>query len=138
MADLPPPFAEQITFVFVSDLDRSHAFYCEVLGLPLALDQGSCRIYRITGTAYLGVCARPEEVSPGGIILTLITDEVDRWHERLVAASVPVIRGPGYSEQYRVYHAFYQDPDGYLVETQQFRDAAWEARPAPRNPTEPA
>jgi len=132
MNELPPPFEEQISFVFVTDLERSHDFYAGTLGLPLALDQGTCRIYRVTGTAYLGVCARPDEVSPQGVILTLITDEVDAWHERIEAAGTPVIKEPGYSEEYRVYHAFYQDPDGYLVETQQFRDPAWDGRPRPR------
>ena len=132
MTDLPPPFEEQISFVFVTDLERSHRFYEETLGLPLALDQGMCRIYRVTGTAYLGICERPDEVSPQGVILTLVTDEVDAWHQRLTERDVPVIKAPGYSEEYRVYHAFYQDPDGYLVETQQFSDQAWDARPDPR------
>ncbi len=132
MTDLPPPFEEQISFVFVSDLERSHRFYVETLGLRPALDQGMCRIYRVTDTAYLGICERPDEVSPGGIILTLVTDAVDDWHARLVAERAPVTKEPGYSEEYRVYHAFYQDPDGYLVETQQFRDPAWDARPEPR------
>ena len=26
-------------------------------------------------------------------------------------------------------------PDGYLVETQQFRDPSWDARPGPRSPS---
>ncbi len=134
MSDLPSPFAEQIAFVFVGDLERSHAFYHEVLALPMALDQGGCRIYRVTGTAYLGICERPEQVSPEGVILTLITDDLDGWHRRLVGAGTPVVQAPQYSDTYRVHHAFYHDPDGYLVETQRFADPAWDERPAPRTP----
>jgi catechol 2,3-dioxygenase-like lactoylglutathione lyase family enzyme len=126
---LPPAFAEQITFLFVEDLERSHAFYGGVLALPLALDQGTCRIYRVCGGAYLGVCERPGRVEPEGIIVTLVTGDVEGWHRRLTGGGVPVVRPPGRSDEYRVFHAFYRDPDGYLVETQRFLDPAWDRRP---------
>ena len=47
----------QITFLYAVDLDRSAKFYEDGLGLPLALDQGGCRIYRVAGgAAYIGIC----------------------------------------------------------------------------------
>jgi catechol 2,3-dioxygenase-like lactoylglutathione lyase family enzyme len=36
-------FDAQVTFCFTGDLDRTAEFYEQVLGLPLALDQGRCR-----------------------------------------------------------------------------------------------
>ena len=126
-----PPFAEQITFLFVEDLERSHGFSAGVLGLPQALDQGTCRIYRVTGSADLGICERPGRVEPEGLIVTLVTDDVEAWHRRIAAAGVPVVQPPGRSGEYRVFHAFYRDPDGYLVETQRFLDPAWDDRPPP-------
>ena len=30
--------------------------------LPLAVDQGDCRIYRVNPGAFIGVCARPDQV----------------------------------------------------------------------------
>jgi hypothetical protein len=49
-----------------------------VLGLPLALDQGDCRIYRVGESSFLGFCQRAEAPQqPSGVILTLVTDEVD-------------------------------------------------------------
>ena len=126
----PPSFTDQVTFLFVEDLARSDAFYAGVLGLPLVLDQGTCRIYRVAGSAYLGICERPGRAEPEGIIVTLVTADVDGWHRRLAAAGVPVVSHPGRSDEYRVYHAFYRDPDGYLVETQRFLDPAWDGRPA--------
>jgi catechol 2,3-dioxygenase-like lactoylglutathione lyase family enzyme len=119
------PVAAQITFVFCTDLERSHAFYSGALGLDLALDQGSCRIYRVAGAAFLGICARPEAVSPEGVILTLVVDDVAAWHEHLAAQGVPVEQAPADSEAYRIEHAFYRDPDGHLVEIQTFRDPRW-------------
>jgi catechol 2,3-dioxygenase-like lactoylglutathione lyase family enzyme len=118
-------FDAQITFLFVADLERSHRFYAETLGLPLALDQGSCRIYRVSDGAYLGMCARPGSVSPDGIIVTLVSPDVVGWHDRLVAAGAPCERPPTRNDEYLVFHAFYRDPDGHLVEIQEFLDPRW-------------
>jgi catechol 2,3-dioxygenase-like lactoylglutathione lyase family enzyme len=120
-----PPVSEQITFLMVADLERTDRFYSGLLGMPLVLDQGSCRIFAAGGTAYLGFCERPDQVSVEGVIVTLVSPDVDAWHDRLVAAGVPVEKAPTYYEEYLVYHAFYRDPDGYLVEIQEFRDPRW-------------
>lgn len=45
------PVDAQITFLPVADLQRSAAFYEGALGLPLVVDQGTCRIYRVSGRA---------------------------------------------------------------------------------------
>jgi catechol 2,3-dioxygenase-like lactoylglutathione lyase family enzyme len=121
----PRRFDQHITFVSVSDLERSHEFYGDTLGLALVLDQGDCRIFEVTPTAFVGVCVRPDAVSPDGIILTLVTDDVDAWHDRLVAAGVVCDRPPNHNEKYDLYQAFYRDPDGYLIEIQRFLDPAW-------------
>ena len=118
-------FDQQITFLSVSDLERSSVFYRATLGLDLILDQGDCRIFEVTPTAYVGLCARPDGVDPAGIIVTLVTDEVDAWHERLTHAGAKCERPPTHNEKYRLYQAFYRDPDGYLIEIQQFLDPAW-------------
>ena len=122
-----PPVGELITFLYVEDLERSDRFYAGVLGLPLVVDQGLCRIYRVAGSGYLGVCERPGQSSPDGLIVTLVSDDVDAWHDRLLAAGVPVEQSPQDSDTYRVYHAFYRDPDGYLVEVQRFHDPDWKS-----------
>lgn len=114
-----------ITFLYVTDLEASHAFYSDALGLPLAVDQGDCRIYRVNAGAFLGICARPDRMSVGGLITTIVTDDVEAQHERLLAAGVEVVTPPEHSEHYRITHAFYRDPDGHLVEVQRFDDPNW-------------
>ncbi len=111
-------FDAQITFVYVGDLARSAAFYGGVLGLELVRDQGACLIYRAATDAYLGCCDHrmPE---PGGVILTLVTDDVDGWADRLHAAGY-VVEGPSANDQFALYHCFVHDPDGHLVEIQRF------------------
>ena len=119
-----------MTFIYVRDLHVSAAFYENLIGLPLALDQGSCRIYRVAGDAFLGICQQRDAVdqSPSGaLILTLVTHDVDGWHRYLAERGVVVEKPPQYNPVYNIYHCFLRDPDGYLVEIQRFLDPAWPA-----------
>lgn len=119
-------FTDCITFLYTRDLKTTASFYEDVLGLPLALDQGSCRIYRIDAGAFVGFCQRenaPEK--PEGVILTFVTDGVDSWAARLEAAGVELEKEPTLNEQYGIYHIFFHDPNGYLLEIQRFLDPGW-------------
>jgi catechol 2,3-dioxygenase-like lactoylglutathione lyase family enzyme len=120
-------FDQFVTFLYTRDLERSAAFYGETLGLPLVLDQGACRIFRVSRDGFLGVCrcgpTRP--CSPDGVIVTLVSDDVDGWYDRLEAKGVALEAPPSASIEYRVYHFFLRDPDGYQVEIQRFDDPAW-------------
>ena len=119
------PFDAAITFCYVPDLDAISRFYGEVLELPLVLDQGGCRIYRVAGGGYLGFCDRPVEPRPESVLLTLVTDDVEGWHLRLVEAGVFVDQEPRHNDEYAITHAFYRDPAGYRVEIQRFDDPDW-------------
>ena len=118
-------FDAAITFCYVRDLPATARFYEEVLELPLVVDQGSCRIVRVAEGAYLGFCDRPVEPRPESILLTLVVDDVEGWHERLVGAGVPVDEPPRHNDEYGITHAFYRDPSGYRVEIQRFDDPSW-------------
>ncbi len=115
----------QITFLPSSDLAQSREFYERILGLELVTDQGTCHIYRVTTSAFLGVCER-ETVSPtDGVIVTLVHDDVDGWCSRIIDADGTIERGPDHSERFGIYHAFLRDPDGNLLEIQRFDDPGW-------------
>jgi catechol 2,3-dioxygenase-like lactoylglutathione lyase family enzyme len=118
-------FVGQVTFVYTKDLEASERFYGQLLGLPMALDQGTCKIFRVTPGAQIGVCLRPEAQAPEGVILTLVTSDVDGWFERLRAEGVEFEKAPAYNAQYQIYHCFLRDPAGALVEIQRFEDPAW-------------
>ena len=120
------PFGQVVTFLYVDDLDRSHAFFSDALRLELVLDQGQCRIYRVTETAFVGVCHGPDKSGRSeGVMLTLVTDEVEETFARAVAAGAPVDQAPGYNRRFDIFHAIVRDPDGNRVEIQQFRDPRW-------------
>ena len=121
-------FDAQVTFCYTHDLETTTQFYERTLGLELVLDQGSCRIYRVASGGYLGVCERAESSRPDGIILTLVTEDVDGWYERLKSRGVVFEKPPTYNEKFRIYHCFLRDPNGYLIEIQRFDDPAWGTR----------
>jgi catechol 2,3-dioxygenase-like lactoylglutathione lyase family enzyme len=106
-------------------------FYEEQLGLPLVLDQGACRIYRAGAGAFLGVCRRAGLAAGAGanapVVITLVSDDVDGWHAHLAARGVVFEKPPTQNAEYNIYHCFLRDPDGYLLEIQQFLDPAWPA-----------
>jgi catechol 2,3-dioxygenase-like lactoylglutathione lyase family enzyme len=117
------PIEQQITFFMVKDLEATDGFYAGILGLSLAVDQGSCRIYRVVGDAYIGFCERPQSAdSTRNVIMTLVTPDVDGWHDRLRNRGVSFEEPPAVNPTYRIYHCFARDPDGYLIEIQRFLD----------------
>jgi len=124
---MPPTIDQQVTFYYTRDLAATATFYENIIGLPLALDQGVCRIYRITDTAFVGFCERAEgNFSTNSTIFTLVTDEVDAWHTYLVERDVAIEKPPTLNEKYNIYHIFVRDPNGYLLEIQTFKDPAWQ------------
>ena len=118
-----------ISFLRVRDLSVTATFYEQTLGLELALDQGRCRIYRVSKDGYLGFCQGQEAVANNGVILTLVTNDVDACHRRWVDCGVQFETPPAFNPEYRIYHCFFRDPDGYLLEVQRFDDSAWDSSP---------
>lgn len=112
-----------VTFISVAELDRSQAFYQGTLGLPLVLDQGACRIFRVSEAGFLGTCEGVP--SPAGVIVTLVTDDVEERCSRLEAAGVVFEKPLAHNPTFDITHAFLRDPDGYLVEIQRFEDPQW-------------
>ncbi len=119
-------FDSQMTFCYTTDLEEASRFYGELLGLPMVLDQGGCRIFRSAPAAYIGFCRKAEAPEPGAVILTLVTEDVDGWYDRLREAGVAFEKEPALNPEYNIYHCFLRDPAGYLVEIQRFEDPRWE------------
>lgn len=121
------PIDSQITFLYTENLAKSAPFYEDVLGLPLAVDQGSCRIYRIVGSqAYIGLCERAEPRTKDGLIFTIVTQDVDGWYERITSKGITCEYPPKLNETYHIYHFFVRDPSGYLIEVQRFATEDWD------------
>ena len=121
------PIDEQITFLYCDNMARTAPFYEDVLGLELALDQGSCRIYHTTARkAYIGICERATPREKDGVIFTIVTQDVDSWYQRITSHGITCENEPRMNEQYQIYHFFVKDPSGYLIEIQRFKTTDWD------------
>jgi catechol 2,3-dioxygenase-like lactoylglutathione lyase family enzyme len=122
-----PPINQQVTFLYTADLAQTAVFYETILQLPLILDQGTCRIYATGGNSYLGFCQHLSSGSahPDGLMITLVTSDVDGWHAYLQAHQIPIEKPPTYNANFNIYQLFVRDPNGYLLEIQTFMDPTW-------------
>lgn len=116
-----PEITQQITFLHAQDLKETRQFYSETLGLPLVRDQGTCLIFKVAQSAFLGFCKHIEPVPPGRkVILTLVSDDVDGWYAALKDHGQDLIDPPKANPKYQIYHFFIPDPNGYWIEIQKF------------------
>lgn len=121
-----PSIDQQVTFLYTRDLAATAVFYEETMALPLVLDQGSCRIYHVSAGGFLGLCQRDDApLETKGVIVTLVTAEVDAWYRYLSDKGVEFEKPPEFNSAYNIYHCFLRDPNGYLLEIQQFCDPTW-------------
>ena len=60
-----------------------------------------------------------------GIILTLVSQEVDAWYDYLSQKGIAFETPPQFNPKFNIYHCFLRDPNGYLIEIQRFEDPAW-------------
>jgi len=122
-----PEIDQQITFLNTKDLGTTTDFYKRTLGLPVVLDQFDCRIFQVSEDGYIGFCLREEIRPKGGIILTFVTNDVDQWYEHLKGKSIEIEKAPAVNTRYQIYHFFFWDPNGYILEVQKFLDPKWAA-----------
>ena len=121
-------FDSFITFLPTQNLAQTAQFYEEVLKLRLALDQTRCRIYRVVQDGFLGFCLKDEIKPQEGVILTLVTEEVDHWQALMTENNVPIEKGPVFNRDFQIYQMFLRDPNGYLIEIQRFEDPRWNVK----------
>lgn len=119
-------FDQQVTFLTTDKMSESIDFYENILGLELVLDQGGCRLYRVSNDAFLGICERERHTDDcQHLVFTFVTDQVDEWYEKLKDTGIKITKKPAYSPEYNIYHMFFYDPNGYLLEIQEFKDPNW-------------
>jgi predicted enzyme related to lactoylglutathione lyase len=126
-ADQGKIFSEQnVVWLYTDDLDRLAAFYGEVLGLPLVMDQGICRIFQVSPTGFLGVCNKADRPrGTRGMMFTFLVPDLDAAYARLLARGVVFDGPPELSGGGMVYSCFLHDPEGYWLQLQEFRDPRW-------------
>jgi lactoylglutathione lyase len=115
--------------LIVADLDRSLAFYVDLLGLPpghrsgpfaqLATGTARVSLYQRDAMAEtLGRSLRPPDPDAPGFELGFLVDDCDRaYHEVVNAGAKPAV--PPADRPWGQRTAYVRDPDGHLVELAQ-------------------
>jgi catechol 2,3-dioxygenase-like lactoylglutathione lyase family enzyme len=125
-AQQPASMDETITFFYYEDLAAQVPFYEGLLGLEKTMDEDWVKIYRITATSSVGLVQQGRgfhEVSADKpAMLSIVTDDVDAWYERLAVANVRVrseLAAPGSDKEpgsAPVRSFIVEDPGGYTIE----------------------
>jgi lactoylglutathione lyase len=111
-----------ITFLYYRDLAAAMAFYEEVLGLTLVIDQGWSKIYRLAGAAHVGLVDetrgshRAHPVKP--VQLCLRVADVDAWHEWVAHKGAGNLREIRSNDALGIRAFVFDDPEGYQIEIQ--------------------
>jgi lactoylglutathione lyase len=124
----PGPASMLITFLYYTDLAEAMAFYEEVLGLDLAIDQGWCKIYGVSPGGYVGLVDESRgyhRVSADKpVMVCMRVDDVDAWYRYLVEAGGEPLGAPKDSPELGIRAFLCLDPGGYVLEIQSALEAS--------------
>jgi predicted enzyme related to lactoylglutathione lyase len=122
VTDHPAPASLAITFFYYRDLPRAMDFYEGVLGLPLAIDQGWCKIYRIAEGAHVGLVDETrgmnkwQEKKP--VQLCIRVPDVDAWRDFVAGQGVDTLSEMFQNDALGIRAFVFTDPEGYQIEMQ--------------------
>ena len=106
-----------IVFLKTTDLARTLAFYTGLVGMSVWLEQPEITILR-HDNLLIGF-QQHSTADIGGLITFFYPGkgDVDAMYKALRSVAV---EPPRVNERYRIYHFFARDPDGRMIEFQQF------------------
>lgn len=124
MTDRPTaPNTLAITFLYYKDLPAAFAFYRDVLGLRLAIDQGGlAKIMEIAPNAHLGLVDEAQGMNTWQaekcVQICIRVEDVDEWYGYL-QGKVQNLSQMFENEKIGIRAFVFRDPEGYQVEIQQ-------------------
>ena len=111
-----------ITFFYYRDLPRAMAFYEEVMGLTLAIDQGWCKIYRICEGAHVGLVDESRGMNKWQaekcVQLCIRVPDVDAWHAYATSRKLDNLSKLFENDALGIRAFVFNDPEGYQLEIQ--------------------
>ena len=118
--DAPADLA--ITFFYYRDLPRAMRFYEDMLGLPLAIDQGWCKIYRICPGAHVGLVDETRGMNKWQpdkpVQLCIRVGDVGAWYGYAQAQGFDALSELFENDTLGIRAFVFRDPEGYQIEIQ--------------------
>lgn len=112
-------------FLYYKDLDKAKNFYHETLGLEIIADYGFAATVKITPDAWLTLVdanvGRHKADEPKTVAIALLTNRLPEWYAYLQENKVP-IKYEYKPKENNAHDGFVAiDPEGYLLEFEQFK-----------------
>ena len=111
-----------ITFLYYRDLATAMRFYEDVLGLPLAIDQGWCKIYRIADGAHVGLVDETRGMNnwqPKKCVqLCIRVPDVEAWYAYAEEEALDGLSELFVNDALGIRAFVFNDPEGYQIEIQ--------------------
>lgn len=111
-----------ITFLYYRDLPTAMRFYEDILGLPLAIDQGWCKIYEICPGAHVGLVDETKGMNKWQPVKTvqlcIRVPDVDAWYAYAKEENLSDLSELFVNEEIGIRAFVFNDPEGYQVEIQ--------------------
>ncbi len=111
-----------ITFLYYRDLAKAEAFYRDVLGLTLAIDQGWSKIFRIAEGAHIGLVDQDHGMNNWQtdkcVQICLRVADVDAWHDWANDQRLSNLSQMFQNDEIGIRAFVFEDPEGYQLEIQ--------------------
>ena len=108
--------------LYYKDITEVVPFYEQTLGLPKTFNQDWVKIYRLTATSSVALVQEGEgsfhrAQADNAVMLSIVTEDVDAWYERLKQDQGIVFLKDIYNNEHAPIRAFLvEDPGGYSIE----------------------
>ena len=111
-----------ITFFYYRDLPAAMRLYEGILGLPLTIDQGWCKIYQICPGAHVGLVDETRGMNRWAAIkpvqLCVRVTDVENWYAYARSVGVKNLSELFVNEELGIRAFVFKDPEGYQIEIQ--------------------
>lgn len=111
-----------ITFFYYRDLPAAMLFYEDIMGLPLVIDQGWCKIYEICPGAHVGLVDETRgmnkwtELKP--VQLCIRVSQVNDWYAYAQSKTLSNLSKLFVNDELGIQAFVFSDPEGYQIEIQ--------------------
>ncbi len=123
MTNRPEGASLAITFLYYKDLPRALAFYQDVLGFPLVIDQGGlAKILRMADGAHIGLVDESQGMNKWQakkcVQVCIRVPDVDAWYGYIEGYGVDGLSEMFVNDAIGIRAFVFDDPEGYQVEIQ--------------------